>query len=93
MNTKCSPSPDGEYFQHTIMGKAEAEPATQFTDSLNDLERLQTGDVYPMVSAWQEGDSGWTVEVSLWSKNETPSDEESASLNGTLAEVLASTKL
>jgi hypothetical protein len=93
MNIETVPSPDGAHWQHTLEGKAEAEPASQFTDSLNDLERLQAGDSYPMVTSWQEGDSRWTVEVSLWSQNKTPSDEESASLNGTLAEVIASTKM
>ena len=92
MDIETQPSPDGQYFQHTLEGKAEAEPASQFTDSLNDLERLQAGDSYPMVTSWQEGDSSWTVEVSLWSQNETPSNEETASLIGTLAEVIASTR-
>ena len=93
MTIKSRPNPDGEYFQHTLEGKAEAEPASQFTDSLNDLERLQVGDAYPMVSAWQEGDGSWTIEVSLWSSNESPSPGEASSLRGTLAEIIASTKL
>jgi len=93
MTIKSRPNPDGEYFQHTLEGKVKAEPALQFTDSLLDIERLSEGGSYPMVTAWQEGDGSWAIEVSLWSQNENPSFEEIASLNGTLAEVIASTYL
>lgn len=92
MTIASIPSPDGNYWQHVIAGMVDREPADHFTDSLNDLERLQEGDAYPMVTSWQEVDSSWTVEVSLWSQNETPSNEETASLIGTLAEVIASTR-
>lgn len=93
MTIETQPSPDGEFFQHTLTGKAEAEPADHFTDSLLDIERLSEGSSYPMVSAWQEGDGSWTIEVSLWSSNESPSPGEASSLRGTLAEIIASTKL
>jgi hypothetical protein len=76
-----------------LVGMADAKPATQFTDSALELDRLQSGDSYPMVSAWQEGDGSWTIEVSLWSSNESPSPGEASSLRGTLAEIIASTKL
>jgi len=90
--TSC-PSPDETYWQHTLTGKAEAEPAAQFTDSVADLERLQAGDSYPMVTATPDGKGGWIIEVSLWSQNENPSPGEASSLRGTLAEIIASTKL
>lgn len=35
----------------------------------------------------------WVVEVSLWSPNAVPSAEEAAFLQGTLSEVIASSKL
>ena len=92
MTIETNPSPDGRHFQHTITGKAEATPAPQFTDSLLDIERLSEGSSFPMVTAWQEG-ADWLISVSLFSQNESPSPEEIASLNGTLAEVIASTKL
>lgn len=92
MNVETQPSPDGRYFQHTLMGRAQAEPSAKFTDSVADLERLSEGDSYPMVSAWQEG-TDWLISVSLWSENESPSPEEIATLKGTLAEVVASTRL
>ncbi len=92
MNVETQQSPDGRYFQHTLTGKARAEPAGAFTDSVADLERLESADSYPMVTAWQEG-SGWLISVSLWSQNESPSPEEIASIAGTLAEVLASVRV
>ena len=92
MSIETQPSPDGEYFQHSLVGIADSEPSRNFTDSATDLERLQAGDAYPMVTAWQDGDGSWAIEVSLWSSNESPSFEEIASLNGTLAEVIASTR-
>jgi len=93
MKIETQPSPDGQYFQHSLTGETQTEPAAQFTDSVADLERLQEGDLYPMVTAWQDGDGSWAIEVSLWSSNESPSFEEIASLNGTLAEVIASTRM
>lgn len=69
-------------------------PADHFTDSVLDLERYESGPTYglPMVTAW-ETDDGWGVEVTLWSENESPTPEEVAALEGTLSEVLASTRL
>lgn len=80
MSITTQPKPDGTTFTQCVMAHAAGPPADHFADSLLDIER------------WSEG-SSWTVEVSLWSQNKTPSDEESASLNGTLIEVIASTKL
>ena len=91
MSIETQPSPDGEYFQHSLVGIADSEPSHNFTDSATDLERLQAGDVYPMVTSWQEG-AVWVIEVSLWSQNKSPSAEEIASLHGTLTDVKASTR-
>ena len=93
MNIETQPSPDGQYFQHSLTGGTQTEPAAQFTDSVADLERLQAGDSYPMVTATPDSKGGWIIEVSLWSQNENPSFEEIASLNGTLAEVIASSRM
>lgn len=92
MNIESVPGPDGRSFTHRVTAWAAGPPADHFTDSVLDLERMSAGDRYPMVLAWETED-GWGIEVSLWSENESPSAEEVAALEGTLAEVLASVRL
>lgn len=92
MNIESVPCPDGRSFTHRVTAHAGGPPADRFTDSILDLERLSAGDSYPMVSAWETPD-GWGIEVSIWSENESPSSEERAALEGTLAEVLASVRI
>jgi len=92
MTIETLPSPDGEHFQHSLTGYADSEPGAVFSDALADLGRLQTGDSYPMVTIVPDADR-CVVEVSLWSPNAVPSAEEAASLQGTLSEVIASSKL
>jgi hypothetical protein len=91
MTGETLPSPDNNFFQHSLTGHADSEPNTVFSDTLADLERLDSGDSYPMVSVVPESDR-WIVEVSLWIPNIVPSAEETASLHGTLVEVVASSK-
>jgi hypothetical protein len=91
MNIETLPSPDGEYFQHSLTGYADSEPNLAFSEALADLERLESGDSYPMVIVAPDADR-WVVEVSLWSPNTVPSAEEAASLQGTLIEVVASSR-
>lgn len=92
MSIETQRCPDGRSFTHRVTAWAAGPPAAYFTDSVADLERLSGGDSYPMVSAWETPD-GWGIEVSLWSENESPSSEERAALEGTLAEVLASVRI
>jgi len=92
MNIETQPSPDGAFFQHSITGEVDREPPKNFTDTIIDLQRIESGDNYPIVTSWQEG-ANWVIEVSLWSQNPSPSAEEIASLTGSFAEVIASTHL
>lgn len=87
------PQPDGGVYSHSVTGYSDRPPAPYFTDSLRDIERLASGDTsgIPMVNAW-ETEEGWEIDVTLWSENANPTVNEIAALEGTLAEVIASTK-
>jgi hypothetical protein len=50
MTIQTHPSSDGGHFQHSLTGYADSEPSEVFSDALADLERLQSGDSYPMVT-------------------------------------------
>lgn len=88
------PQPDGKIFTHSVTGFADRQPAPYFTDALRDVERLAGGDTsgIPMVNAWEDN-TGWAIEVTLWSTNASPTMDEIAALEGTLAEVIASTEI
>ena len=79
---------------HSLTGYSVKPPAPYFTDSLRDIERLAAGDTsgIPMVNAWENEDD-WEIEVTLWSENANPNMNEIAALEGTLAEVIASTEI
>ena len=87
------PQPDGNFYSHSVTAKSDKPPAPYFTDSLRDIERLAAGDTsgIPMVNVW-ENEDGWEIEVTLWSENVNPTVHEIAALEGTLAEVIASTR-
>jgi hypothetical protein len=87
------PQPEGGVYAHSVTGHSAKPPAPYFTDSLRDIERLSAGDTsgIPLVNAW-ESEDGWEFEVTLWSENAYPNVQEIAALEGTLAEVIASTR-
>jgi hypothetical protein len=93
MTVISRPQPDGSMYSHSITGYSAKPPAAYFTDSCRDIERLATGDTsgVPMVNVW-ESEEGWEIEVTLWSENANPTVNEIAALEGTLAEVIASSK-
>lgn len=92
MSIVTRPGPDGRLFTHSLMAHAVGPPAEHFTDAILDLERLSTTPGLPMVSAWEANDGSWGIEVSLLSENAEPTMAEVASIEGTLAEVLASVR-
>lgn len=94
MSITTRPQPDGQTFSHSLMGHCASKPDERFSDSLLDLGRMEQGSYgLPMVQAWEAEDKTWGVEVTIWSSNETPTLEEIAALNGTLNEVLSSTRI
>ena len=89
------PSPDGSTFRHSLTAQTLREPASIYTDALADLERLESGSIFPMVTTYPTlpADGTWTVEVSIITGSSELSAEQSATLAGTLAEFVAATKL
>lgn len=82
------PGPDGRNFSHSVMAHVAGPPADHFTDSVLDLERSSD---YPMVTAW-ETDDGWGIEVTVYNERPLPDTDDIATLEGTLAEVIASVR-
>lgn len=94
MSITTRPGPDGRLFSHSVIGHAASQPDERYTDAVLDLERMEQGSHgLPAVDAWEAADGTWGVEVTVWSSNPEPTPEEVAALEGTLSEVLASTKL
>lgn len=93
MTITSRPQPDGNLFTHSVTGFADRQPASYFTDELRDVERLAGSDTsgIRMVNSWKDH-TEWAIEVTLWSTNVNPTVDEIAALEGTLAEVVASTK-
>lgn len=91
MNIETGPGPDGHIFRHSVMGQAYSEPDPRFADALLDIEERSPD--YPQVAVWEAIDGTFGVEVAVWSSSETPTRNEAAALNGTLAEILASSRI
>ena len=91
VNIERRPGPDGLTFRHSVMCHAYSEPDSRFSDAILDIEERSSD--YPQVAIWETDDGTWGVEVALWSNAETLTADEIAALNGTLDEVLASTRL
>lgn len=76
-----------------MTAQAAGLPAHYFTDSVLNLEHLSKGTAFPLLAAWEAGDGAWGIKVSLCSAIESPTAEQVTSIEGTLAEVLASVRL
>lgn len=72
------------------MAHLQGPPADHFADAVLDLER--DGD-YPMVAAWEAADGTWGIEVTVHNDRATPNADDVATLEGTLAEVIASVQV
>jgi hypothetical protein len=90
VNIETQPAPDGKIFRHSIFGNSDHQPDGRLSDALLDLEHR---DGFPQVTVWETDDGTWGVEVTVWDHNEEATPEQVAALEGTLAEVIASSRI
>lgn len=86
------PQPDGRSWQHVAIGRTDGPPPAHLTDSVLDLQRIESGEGMPSIDAGQDA-SGWVITATLWTDSATLTDEQRSLLDGSLSEAIASTRL
>ena len=81
------PLPGGGY-QHTVAISLTHCPPVAFADSVAGLDNLVAGWSFPLVEVAEETLSGFTVLVSVFGDEPEPTSQETADIEGTVAELV-----
>lgn len=80
------PLPAGGY-QHTVAISLTHCPPVASVDSIVGLDNLEAGWAFPLVEVAEETDRGFTVLVSVFGDEPEPTSQETADIEGTVAEL------